>query len=173
MKKWGYLLSGVVIGAMLMTSGSALAAQVKSLVGQKVSGEYTVIVNGKELSDNGAVIDGKTNAPVRALSDAMGGKLDVDNKKKVINIITSEQSVITGDQSEKVDVKKTFLLTDKSTLESELGELQKQKKIKLAEAAPGMEQTVFQQALDDINQQISEKTEKLNKINAELDALDK
>lgn len=88
MKKWGYLLSGVVIGAMLMTSGSALAAQVKSLVGQKVTGEYTVIINGKELSDKGSVIDGKTNAPVRAISDAIGGKLDVDNKKKVINITT-------------------------------------------------------------------------------------
>ena len=88
MKKWGYLLSGVVVGAMLMTSGSALAAQVKSLVGQKVTGEYTVIVNGKALSDKGAVIDGKTNAPVRAISDAIGGDLSVDNKKKVINIIT-------------------------------------------------------------------------------------
>lgn len=90
-KKWGYLLSGLIgllVGAILMTSGSALAAQVKSLVGLKVTGEYTVIVNNKELSDKGAVIDGKTNAPVRAISDAIGGKLDVDNKKKVINITT-------------------------------------------------------------------------------------
>lgn len=88
MKKWMYLLSGVVIGAVIATSSSAFAAQVKSLVGQKVTGEYSVVVNGKALSEKGAIINGRTNAPVRALSDAVGGDLTVDNQKKVINITT-------------------------------------------------------------------------------------
>jgi hypothetical protein len=91
MKKWTYLLSGIVIGAIVATSGSAFAAQVKSLIGQKVTGEYTVIVNGKTLQDKGAVIAGRTNAPVRAIADAIGAELKVEGK--TINMITDSVSV--------------------------------------------------------------------------------
>lgn len=98
MKKWAYLLSGVVIGALVATSGSALAAQVKSLVGQKVTGEYKVIVNGKELQEKGAVINGKTNAPVRALSESIGADLKVSGK--TITITTqSEMTLETENKS--------------------------------------------------------------------------
>lgn len=180
MKKWLYLLSGVVIGAVVATSSSAFAAQVKSLVGQKVTGEYTVVVNGKTLSDKGAVINGRTNAPVRALSDAIGGNLNVDNQKKVISITTEETSVTSSGDSSNVtnesDLRKSALLIQKSSLESEVQDLQARKKIqeeKLAQAAPGMEQTVYQQGLDSINQRLTDKTEELNKINAELQALGK
>ncbi|BFH60754.1 stalk domain-containing protein [Paenibacillus azoreducens] len=90
MKKWMYLVIGLVIGVVAATSSSALAAQVKGLVGQKVTDEYTVVVNGKKLSDKGAVINGRTNAPVRALSDALGVDLKVDGK--TINISTGTAS---------------------------------------------------------------------------------
>lgn len=180
MKKWLYLLSGVVIGAVVATSSSAFAAQVKSLVGQKVTGEYTVVVNGKTLSDKGAVINGRTNAPVRALSDAIGGNLNVDNQKKVISITTEETSVTSSGDSSNVtnesDLRKSALLIQKSSLEAEVQDLQKQKKIhedKYNEAEEGMGKQVIKQALDSINQQIADKTKDLNKINAELQALEK
>jgi hypothetical protein len=92
MKKWTYLLSGIVIGVIVATSGSAVAGQVKSLIGQKVTGEYTVIVNGKTLQDKGAVIAGRTNVPVRAIADAIGANLKVEGK--TINIITDSVSVV-------------------------------------------------------------------------------
>ncbi|WP_433618793.1 copper amine oxidase [Paenibacillus cellulositrophicus] len=97
MKKWTYLLSGVVIGAIIATSSSAFAAQVKSLVGKKVTGEYTVVVDGKTLIDKGAVIDSKANAPVRALSEALGA--DVQVSGKTISITSADEPVTTTDPS--------------------------------------------------------------------------
>ncbi|GAV13229.1 stalk domain-containing protein [Paenibacillus sp. NAIST15-1] len=90
MKKWMYLVSGVVIGALVTTAGSAFADQIKSLVGEKVTGEYTVVVNGKALQDKGAVINGRTNVPVRGVSQALGADIRVEGKKI---IVTSKQAV--------------------------------------------------------------------------------
>ncbi|MDR0270998.1 copper amine oxidase [Paenibacillus sp.] len=95
MKKSIYILSGIVIGAVIATSSSAFAAQIKSMIGQKVTGEYTVIVNGKELVNKGAVIAGKTNAPVRDLANALGADLKMDGK--TINI-TSNGTTPSDDQ---------------------------------------------------------------------------
>lgn len=92
LKKWSYLLSGILIGAIIATSGSAAAAQIKSLVGQKVTGELNVVINGEKLDEKGAVINGKTNAPVRAISDAIGGKLDL--KGDTIYITTEDSAVV-------------------------------------------------------------------------------
>lgn len=91
MKKWLYAVSAFVLGVVVASSSDAVAAQVKSLTGQKVSGEYTVIVNGEQLSDKGAVISGKTNAPVRAISESLGADLKVDNTAKVVEISTSNK----------------------------------------------------------------------------------
>ncbi|MBG9737085.1 stalk domain-containing protein [Paenibacillus alvei] len=88
MKKWVYLVSGVVIGAVVATAGSAFADQIKSLVGEKVTGEYTVVVNGKALQDKGAVINGRTNVPVRGVSQALGADIRVEGKKI---LVTSKQ----------------------------------------------------------------------------------
>ena len=60
--------------------------RLKSMIGQNVTGELTVVVNGKELPSKGAVINGTTNAPVRALVDAVGGELTLEGK--TINITT-------------------------------------------------------------------------------------
>lgn len=85
---WAYLLSGLVLGIIITTSGSAMAEQIKSLVGQKVTSELIVIVDGKELPNKAPVINGVTNAPVRAISDAIGADLKLEGK--VINITTKE-----------------------------------------------------------------------------------
>jgi len=101
LKKWTYLISGILIGAIVATSGSAAAAQIKSLVGQKVTGELNVVVNGEKLEEKGAVINGKTNAPVRAISDAIGGKLDL--KGDTIYITTEDSSVVPTEPNGTID----------------------------------------------------------------------
>ena len=90
MKKRWYLVCGIVIGVVAATAGSAFADQVKSLIGKKVTGEYVVVVDGKTLLDKGAIIDGKANAPVREISEALGADVKVEGKKI---IVTTDSSV--------------------------------------------------------------------------------
>ncbi|WP_025721581.1 stalk domain-containing protein [Paenibacillus sp. 1-18] len=90
MKKWSYLLGGVLIGAVITTTGSAFADQIKSLVGQTVAGEYTVKVNGSSLAENAIIVDGKAHVPLRAVSDSLGAGLKVDGK--TIQITTDSKS---------------------------------------------------------------------------------
>lgn len=90
MKKWLSISVAFLLGVVVATSAGDVAAQIKSLIGQKVTGELTVIVNGKELPSKGAVINGTTNAPVRALVDAVGGDLVLEGK--TISITTSAPS---------------------------------------------------------------------------------
>lgn len=84
MKKSSYLIIGLVAGALVSTSASALAAQVQSLVGKKVAGEYVVKVDGKKLSDKAIVVDGKSHLPVRSITDALGAKIDVVEKGEIV-----------------------------------------------------------------------------------------
>ncbi|EJW17004.1 copper amine oxidase [Paenibacillus alvei] len=114
MKKWAYLVSGIVIGSLIATAGSAFADQIKSIVGKKVTGEYTVIVNGKELQDKGAVIDGKTNVPVRGVSQALGAEIRVEGKKI---LVTSKQAAsATAGGSTKADANE-YMADSKESLE--------------------------------------------------------
>ncbi|WP_315370862.1 copper amine oxidase [Paenibacillus xylanexedens] len=97
MKKVAYIAMGFLLGIVFMTAGAAFADQVKSLIGKKVTGEYTVIVNGSKLSDKGAVIDSKANVPARTLSEALGADVSVNGK--VITITSVEGSNETNESS--------------------------------------------------------------------------
>ncbi|MBY7736271.1 stalk domain-containing protein [Paenibacillus polymyxa] len=90
MKKWSYLLSGMLIGAVVATAGSAFADQIKSLVGHTVAGEYSVKVNDSSLTENAIVVDGKAHVPLRAVSDSLGAGVKVDGK--TIQILTDKSS---------------------------------------------------------------------------------
>lgn len=178
MKKWIYLFFGFIIGAVVVASVDTVIAQVKSMVGQKVTGEYKVIVNGKELQDKGAVISGKTNAPVRAISESIGADLKVDNKTKTIMITTEDASDLPSSSkgNEDNELQTSVLLIQKSSLEKEVDRLKNEKTIhegKYASAEDGFGKDIFKQALDDIDKQLAEKTQELNKIKAELAALEK
>ncbi|MNO55431.1 hypothetical protein D3C76_459230 [compost metagenome] len=100
MKKF---ITGIVVGALLFGAVPAFAAQVKSLVGQKVTAEYTVTVNGKTLEDKGIVVNGRTNAPVRAISDAIGADLKVEGKTIAITTESAENAVQNDSNSETID----------------------------------------------------------------------
>ncbi|GJM84291.1 hypothetical protein HMSSN139_67870 [Paenibacillus sp. HMSSN-139] len=80
MKKWSYIVGGFVLGIVVALAGSTAYAEVQSLIGKKVSGEMAVVVNGEQLKNKGAVIDGVTNAPVRSLTEALGVDLSVEGK---------------------------------------------------------------------------------------------
>lgn len=88
MKKWSYIVGGFVLGIVVTLSSSSAFAAVESLLGKKVTGEMDVVVNGSKLQNKGAVIDGVTNAPVRALSDALGAELSLDGNTIFINSVS-------------------------------------------------------------------------------------
>ena len=85
--KVAYIAGGIVIGIVFSTSAGAFADQVKSLVGKKVTGEYTIVVDGKKLSDKGAIIDSKANVPARALSEALGANVKVEGRTPILHPI--------------------------------------------------------------------------------------
>ncbi|MFL1672211.1 copper amine oxidase [Paenibacillus dendritiformis] len=92
MKKWTYLISGIVIGAIVATAGNAFANEVKSMIGKKVTGEYEVVVNGKALQDKGAVIEGRTNVPVRGITQALGADFKVEGRKIIVTTDDTDQT---------------------------------------------------------------------------------
>lgn len=171
MKKWIYLASAFLLGAVAASSGQAIAAQVKSMVGQKVTGEYTIVVNGEKLQDKGAVIDGRTNAPVRALSDALGADLKVDNTTKTVEITTDG-----GAQTEKDALleKKAKLEHTISTLTKERDETQaKYDNLRIIPETGEREGgAVLLQAINSHNEGISAKQKELNEVNEALKAFE-
>lgn len=68
---------GALVGAALTLSFNATAA-VESLIGKQIQGEAPVVLNDQPLDTTGAILDGTTYVPVRAISEALG--LDVDFK---------------------------------------------------------------------------------------------
>jgi len=90
MKKAGYLVIGLLAGSILSTTAGAVTAQVKSMIGTKVAAEYTVTVNGKELSDKAAIVDNKAMVPLRAVSDSLGAGIKLDSKNKKIDVVSAE-----------------------------------------------------------------------------------
>lgn len=90
--KVAYIAGGIIIGIVFSTSAGAFADTVKSMVGKKVTGEYTIVVDGKKLSDKGAVIDSRANVPARALSEALGADVKVDGKIITITSQTEEST---------------------------------------------------------------------------------
>ncbi|MEK5058653.1 hypothetical protein BK126_02930 [Paenibacillus sp. FSL H7-0326] len=94
MKKFVYMASGMLLGiALALPLGSAFADQIKSVVGTKITGQYSVTVNGKELADPAIVAEGKSYAPVRSLVSAVGtGEIIVDNTEKTIDITVETEN---------------------------------------------------------------------------------
>ncbi|MCT2195203.1 DUF4315 family protein [Paenibacillus sp. p3-SID1389] len=86
-------LSGLLVGAIIFGGSSAIAA-VKSLVGSKVTGVYTINkADGTKVAD-GAVINGAAYVPVRDVSEAVGIPLRVEGK--TITIGTIKESEVIG-----------------------------------------------------------------------------
>lgn len=80
MKKMVSISVAFLLGVVVTLSAGDVSAQVKSLIGKKVTGEYEMVVNGKTLSEKGAIIDGRANVPARAFSEALGADVQVSGK---------------------------------------------------------------------------------------------
>ncbi|WFR60877.1 copper amine oxidase [Paenibacillus amylolyticus] len=116
--KVAYIAGGIIIGVVFSTSAGAFADTVKSMVGKKVTGEYTIVVDGKKLSDKGAVIDSRANVPARALSDALGADVTVSGKTITITS-QGEDSTIGSETSTPVATSNKYTGQSKSSLEEQ------------------------------------------------------
>ncbi|MDN4600048.1 copper amine oxidase [Paenibacillus sp. F6_3S_P_1C] len=92
--KVAYIAGGIIIGVVFSTSAGAFADTIKSMVGKKVTGEYSIVVNGQSLVEKGAVIDSRANVPARALSEALGADVKVEGR--TISITSDEVLTDTG-----------------------------------------------------------------------------
>lgn len=101
MKKF---ISGVIVGAVLMTGASTFAAS-SSLIGQKVQGLFSIEKAGVKVAD-AVIINGSAYAPVRAVADATGTSLAVEGKK-----ITMGTEVSSSAKVDELNVQRTALLS--------------------------------------------------------------
>jgi len=158
MKKWTYIVGGFVLGLVVTLSANTAYGAVQSLVGKKVSGEMTVIVNGKQLQNKGAVIDGVTNAPVRSLTEALGVGLSVEGK--TIYITTQDNS-----EKEALLLKKAEL--EKSIQSTQL-EIQKTKEKMEQAKIPGTDkyeaEETWKAAISDLETSLTKKQSELDNI---------
>lgn len=83
MKKYaGYLLAGM-IGFVIAIPATSFGAQIQSMVGKKIQAEYSVEVYGKTLPVKSIVIGGTSYTPNRALADAIGADVRLEDKKVI------------------------------------------------------------------------------------------
>lgn len=182
MKKWTYIIGGFILGIVVTISSGTVSAQIQSLIGKKVTSEMNVIVNGNKLQDKGAVIEGRTNAPVRALSEALGADLSVSGDTIIINYSTGESNV---NDTQTVDFEgkkytKDELLEMKQSTEDYLNVTIPQMEEKNKERVEtlldqGMKENAkqFREADEkDITERKATYTERLNKINEALKQFD-
>lgn len=123
MKKWAGFAFAFGLGILVATAGSDVYAQVKTMIGQKVTGEYIVEVNGETLSEKGAVINSKANVPARALSEALGADVKVSGKTIIITSddLSADQPVPVESIDNKYSSKtKNELLNEKAAIEEKL-----------------------------------------------------
>lgn len=85
MKKRTYLIIGIVIGAVISSSSSAIADSVNNLIGKKVDGLAVVVLDGKELGAPVALIEGTSYAPIRAIGEAVGREVEWRGGKVMLN----------------------------------------------------------------------------------------
>lgn len=97
MKKF---ISGIIIGAILTTSVTALASTTKSI--QAIYSVKRLIVNGVDTGkgDTAFVSNGTTYVPLRTVSDALGHEISWDSNTKTIYINTGNSNSNSGEPTD-------------------------------------------------------------------------
>lgn len=172
MKKCLGFVGAFVLGAFVMAAGEDVSAKVKSLVGQKVAGEYKVVVNGKELEQKGAIISGTTNIPVRAVSEALGADLKVENKTVYVTLENNQVIEMDGRYYTKYD-----LLNEQKKLNDSLKLLQdglteSEAKTERMEQVTGIEKDLWLDGIRILKEKIENANKELTKINEALKAFE-
>lgn len=172
MKKYLGFVGAFILGAVVMAAGEDVSAKVKSLVGQKVAGEYNVVVNGKELEQKGAIIAGTTNIPIRAVSEALGAELKVENKTVYVTMENNQVIEMDGRYYTKYD-----LLNEQKKLNDSLKLLQdglkeSEAKSERMEHVTGIEKDLWLDGIKILSEKIENANKELAKINEALKAFE-
>jgi hypothetical protein len=69
MKKF---IFGLLVGMALMVTGNVFAADIQSLIGKTIQGQFGVTVDGKSLDMPAIVVDGTSFLPVRSFGESVG-----------------------------------------------------------------------------------------------------
>lgn len=172
MKKLLGFVGAFILGAFVMAAGEDVSAKVKSLVGQKVAGEYKVVVNGTELEQKGAIIAGTTNIPVRAVSEALGADLKVEDKTVYVTLDNNKVVEVDGKYYSKYDLlneqKRTTDLLDH--LNSRVA--QEEAKTESMTNQTGIVKQLWEDGLQDLREKVAQNNQKLNNINEALKAFE-
>ncbi|MBU7316156.1 stalk domain-containing protein [Paenibacillus oleatilyticus] len=104
MKKF---VAGVLVGAVVATAGSALAAQNETI--SATFTEFNILVNGKQasLGDKPVVIEGSSYLPVRAISNTLGYQVQYDGESRTISLANDGNKYLKTDDSNTQPVGKT------------------------------------------------------------------
>jgi hypothetical protein len=165
-KKWASLFGAFVLGVVVASSTGTVAAKVNSLIGKKVTAELTVVVNGKELADKGAVVDGRTNAPVRAIAEAVGGNVTLSGNTVTIN---TEQKAVPSESKAELTAKKDKIETSiKSTIEEIEITKTKMENAKIPGTDRYEGEETYKAAIEILESSLSNKQAELDKINEAL-----
>ncbi|WP_314587934.1 stalk domain-containing protein [Paenibacillus terrigena] len=173
MKKMSYALIGFMAGAVVMFSTSALADNIQTLVGKKVTKEYQVKINNNAISDKAIAIDGKTYLPVRKISNELGAAVTVDNDN--ISITTgggkeqpSSPVEATSDYSnESVTSLNSLIETTKTRLQ-----LDKEQKERVQEKIEQAKKDNFQPAIDEQSTKLKAINERIDKFNKDIQEIE-
>ena len=100
-------ISGIIIGAMVTTSVTALAATAKNI--QAIYSVKSLVVNGVDTGKGNTafVSGGTTYVPLRTVSDALGHDISWDSNTKTIYINTNNSNSTNGDPTDLPPVSST------------------------------------------------------------------
>lgn len=102
MKKMKYFIAGTLVGAVVMTAGSAIAAEVKQLVGTKVGSVWELHVDGEKAGEV-PIINGSSYGPIRQIAEIAG--MDVDFEPGKVFLETAKEgggNVEVGEKTQEV-----------------------------------------------------------------------
>lgn len=117
MKKYFFVAVGILIGLSLSLVITTNAADVKSVIGKAIQGEFPIKLDGKQLDKKAIVIEGTSYLPVRALSEALNmditfnADLGIEIKRKGIIPMTTDNSnvSVTEDTYEDINGKRKII----------------------------------------------------------------
>lgn len=174
MKKITLAVGSFILGLGVALPVGVFADDIKNVIGTKITGQYTVSVNGQKLSDPAIVAEGRSYAPVRSLVSAVGtGEIIVDNTEKTIDI------TVEPDQNQPVE---TTVPSENEYASMSVTEVKKKRDYLTESVIPQTEAAIanFEKELSDpnslinkdyLNSKISEAKQNLSKYQAAVDQM--
>jgi hypothetical protein len=168
MKKMKYFIVGTLVGAVVMTAGSAIAAEVKQLVGTKVGSVWELHVDGKVVGEV-PIINGNSYGPVRQIAEIAG--MDVDFEPGKVFLETKEaDNTIEPTRTEVINSHLSHLAV---VVEGEQNAIKayetliKQEKDSASEAA-----TLYKAEIEKVKKRVAEYEAEIAALEAELAAVE-